>query len=93
MQAVAGGGIMTSLRGRRLAAVFAHPDDETFATGATLARYAHDGVQISLFCATDGGAGQSSDIPLASPDELALIRRNELHAAARHLGIRVVTLA
>lgn len=84
---------MSRNRGRRLAAVFAHPDDETFATGATLARYAHDGVHVSLFCATDGGAGQCSDVPVASPQELAGIRRNELHAAARHLGIRDVTPA
>lgn len=77
--------------GRRLALVFAHPDDETFATGATLARYAHAGVHIALFCATDGNAGKSSDVPVASPAELATIRRNELHAAARHLGVRDVT--
>lgn len=82
---------MSALRGRRLAAVFAHPDDETFATGATLARYAHAGVHISLFCATDGEAGKSSDVPVSSAAELAQIRRNELYAAARHLGIRDVT--
>lgn len=82
---------MSHLRGRRLAAVFAHPDDETFATGATLARYARSGVEVALFCATDGGAGRSSDVPVSSPEDLAAIRRNELHAAARHLGIRDVT--
>lgn len=81
---------MSAHRGRRLALVFAHPDDETFATGATIARYARAGVHIALFCATDGGAGKSSDVPVASPQELAAIRRNELHAAARHLGIRDV---
>lgn len=82
---------MSRYRGRRLAAVFSHPDDETFATGATLARYAQAGVEVALFCATDGGAGKSSDIPVASPEDLAAVRRNELHAAARHLGIRDVT--
>ena len=83
---------MTPRRGRRLAAVFAHPDDETFATGATLARYAHAGVHLSLYCATDGRAGQSSDVPVGSPAELGDLRRNELHVAARHLGIHDVTI-
>jgi len=71
---------------RSLALVFAHPDDETFATGATLARYAHAGATCALFTATDGDAGKSSDIPVRSREELAAIRRNELYAAARHLG-------
>lgn len=75
---------------RRLALVFAHPDDETFATGATIARHAHDGVKICLFCATDGNAGKSSAVPVSSPEELGAIRRNELISAARLLGIRDV---
>lgn len=83
---------MSAHRGHRLAAVFAHPDDETFAIGATLARYAHAGVHLALYCATDGGAGQASDVPLGTPAELGAIRRNELYAAARHLGVRDVTV-
>jgi LmbE family N-acetylglucosaminyl deacetylase len=72
---------------RRLAAVFAHPDDETFATGGTLARYAGDGVRCSLYCATDGDAGRSSGIPVSSRAELGALRRDELRAAAAVLGI------
>jgi LmbE family N-acetylglucosaminyl deacetylase len=67
--------------------VFAHPDDETFATGATIARYASEGVHCTLYCATDGGAGQSSGIPVSSPIELGLRRRTELRAACDILGI------
>ena len=84
---------MSAHAGRRLALVFAHPDDETFAVGATVARYAHEGVHIALFCATDGNAGSSSSVPVSSPEELATIRRNELLSAARHLGIRDVVTA
>lgn len=80
---------MKASNGRRLALVFAHPDDETFAVGATVARYAHEGADISLFCATDGNAGKSS-VPVSSPDELAQLRRNELISAAHLLGIREV---
>lgn len=78
--------------GRRLAAIFAHPDDETFAIGGTLALYAHAGAEITLFCATDGQAGKSSGVPVDSPEELGAIRRNELHAAARHLGVHDVVM-
>lgn len=81
---------MSRLAGRRLAFVFAHPDDETFAVGATIARYAHEGVHVSLFCATDGSAGKSSDVPVSSVEELGTLRRNELHIAASVLGIRDV---
>lgn len=76
-----------------LALVFAHPDDETFATGGTLARYAAAGVRLELFCATDGDAGKSSSVPVSSREELGLLRRNELRLAARHLGIREVVHA
>ena len=75
---------------RRLTAVFAHPDDETFAIGGTLARYSGDGVRCSLYCATDGDAGQSSGIPVSSPAELAALRRDELRTAARVLGIETL---
>jgi len=75
---------------RRLTAVFAHPDDETFAIGGTLARYAGDGVRCSLYCATDGDAGRSSGIPVSSRAELAALRREELRAASEVLGIAAV---
>ncbi len=75
---------------RGLSAVFAHPDDETFATGATLARYAGDGVHCSLYCATDGDAGRSSGIPVSSRAELAALRRDELRAACEVLGVAAI---
>jgi LmbE family N-acetylglucosaminyl deacetylase len=51
---------------RTLAAVFAHPDDETFATGGALAKYAKTGTRVALYSATDGDAGRSSGIPVGS---------------------------
>ena len=75
---------------RALAAVFAHPDDETFATGGTLAKYADEGVRISLYCATDGDAGRSSGISVSSREELGRIRRAELRDACAILGIHAV---
>ena len=71
-----------------IAAVFAHPDDETFSIGGTIAKYAARGVRWDLFCATDGDAGRSSGVPVGSKAELGALRRNELIAAARLLGVR-----
>jgi LmbE family N-acetylglucosaminyl deacetylase len=75
---------------RRLTAVFAHPDDETFAIGGTLARYSGDGVRCSLYCATDGDAGRSSGIPVSSQAALGAMRREELRDACRILGIEAI---
>jgi LmbE family N-acetylglucosaminyl deacetylase len=72
---------------RRLGCVFAHPDDETFASGGTIAKLAAAETQIDLFCATDGDAGKNSGIPVSSRAELAARRRGELAAAAHILGI------
>ncbi|MFN2566147.1 MAG: PIG-L deacetylase family protein [Gemmatimonadaceae bacterium] len=73
---------------RTAAAIFAHPDDETFSIGGSIAKYAAQGVRWDLFCATDGDAGRSSAVPVASREELGALRRNELIAAARMLGVR-----
>ncbi|MRR30769.1 GlcNAc-PI de-N-acetylase, partial [bacterium] len=37
-----------------LLAVLAHPDDETFGMGGTLAYYSRHGVDVYLVCATRG---------------------------------------
>jgi LmbE family N-acetylglucosaminyl deacetylase len=70
-----------------MAAIFAHPDDETFSIGGTVGAYAAKGVQWHVYCATDGDAGRSA-VPVSSREELAGLRRNELVAAARLLGVR-----
>jgi LmbE family N-acetylglucosaminyl deacetylase len=78
---------------RSFAAIFAHPDDETFVTGATVAGLAADGVRCHLYCATNGDAGRASGAPVSSREELGALRRGELHAAARTLGFREVRAA
>ena len=72
---------------RRIGLVFAHPDDETFCVGGIAAKYAAAGVKLDLFCATDGDAGKAAGVPVSSREELATIRRQEIHAAADLLGI------
>ena len=72
---------------KRLLAVFAHPDDEAFGTGGTLARYAAKGVQVTLVCATRGEVGEIADPDLATPETLDRVREAELRCAAQALGI------
>ena len=72
---------------RTLLAVFAHPDDESFGIGGTLAKYAAEGVHVVLACATRGEAGQISDPHLGSREQLAEIRERELRCACDVLGI------
>ena len=73
----------------RLMCVFAHPDDESFAFGGTLALYAAQGIEVSLVSATRGERGWAGD-PTARPDppELGRLREAELSAAAGVLGAR-----
>ncbi|MEW5871878.1 MAG: PIG-L family deacetylase [Chloroflexota bacterium] len=70
-----------------LLAVFAHPDDEAFGTGGTLARYAAEGVQVYLVCATRGEAGEISDPSFATPETLGQVREAELRCAAETMGV------
>jgi LmbE family N-acetylglucosaminyl deacetylase len=77
----------------RIGAIFAHPDDETFCVGATVAKYADIGITTDLYCATDGDAGKNSAVPVSSREELAAIRRDEIRAAASILRIASIEFA
>jgi LmbE family N-acetylglucosaminyl deacetylase len=72
---------------RVLLAVFAHPDDESFGPGGTLARYAAEGADVWLVCATDGDAGTVDAEMLASYRNTAQLRAAELCCAAQALGL------
>jgi len=72
---------------QQILAVFAHPDDETFRPGGTLALLAQRGVRIHLLTATRGEAGSRGDPPLCTPDELPTVRERELRGACAALGI------
>ncbi len=70
-----------------LLAVLAHPDDELFGMGGTLAIYSHRGVQVHLVCATRGEAGEVSAECLEGFDSIADRRVSELRCAAGILGL------
>lgn len=78
---------------RRLAAILAHPDDETLGFGGLLARYASQGVETYLLTATRGQRGLAGAMDLETEcEDLGCIREGELRAAAKVLGLRQVEI-
>lgn len=81
-----------SQNGLRLLAVLAHPDDESFGPGGTLALYAHRGVEVHLICATGGEAGDVPADMMEDFEDVAELRKAELQCAASCLGLAGVHL-
>ncbi|MFQ5873238.1 MAG: PIG-L deacetylase family protein [Dehalococcoidia bacterium] len=74
----------------RLLAMFAHPDDESFGPGGTIAKYASEGVEVRLIVATRGEKSTMGSSEKYGADELGAIRERELCSAAEVLGVRQV---
>ncbi len=77
---------------RRLLLVHAHPDDESIGSGATMARYAADGVHVTLVTCTLGEEGEIllpelAELAAARGDQLGGYRIGELAEAMRALGV------
>lgn len=77
---------------RTLMAIFAHPDDEVFGSGGTLARYASEGNRVVLVCATRGESGKMTDPEIGPVDDIGVLREGELGAACAALGIEAPQL-
>lgn len=71
---------------RALLAVLAHPDDESFGPGGTLAKYAREGVDVHICIATDGAAGSLADGFGDKREEIVPLRASELEKAVAVLG-------
>jgi LmbE family N-acetylglucosaminyl deacetylase len=72
---------------RTILSVLAHPDDETFGMGGTLALYARRGVDVHLVCATRGEVGEVDPHFLENFNSIGDLRENELRCAAGNLGL------
>ncbi len=72
---------------RRVACVFAHPDDDTFGVGGSLALHAGDELELTVILATSGEAGRIADASLATRETLASVREAEDLASWRALGL------
>lgn len=70
-----------------LMAILAHPDDESFPMGGTLAKAAVGGKHVHLVTATRGEAG----IANKSAVETAVLREAELRRACAELGVAQLT--
>jgi N-acetyl-1-D-myo-inositol-2-amino-2-deoxy-alpha-D-glucopyranoside deacetylase len=80
------------LPARRLLLIHAHPDDETIGTGATMAKYAAEGAQVTLVTCTLGEEGEVLVPDLAHlaaerDDGLGQHRIHELADAMKILGV------
>ncbi|MDA0264348.1 MAG: PIG-L family deacetylase [Chloroflexi bacterium] len=67
--------------------IFAHPDDEAFGSGGTLAALVRQGHNLTTVCATNGDVGEISDPALATPENLWQVRQEELRNAMAVTGI------
>src|ERR1044071_5708470 len=85
-----GAQIMT--QSKTILAVLAHPDDESFGLGGTLALYARRGCDTYLVCATGGEAGTVDAEHLHGYKDTAELRADELKRAAQILGLKGVFL-
>ncbi len=72
---------------KTLAFFGAHPDDETFGMGSTLAQYAMSGVKVYYVCSTGGEAGTVGPEYLKGHDSIKDLRVHELKCAAEALGL------
>jgi len=72
----------------RVMSIHAHPDDQEFTVGGTLAKWARAGSHIVTVCLTSGGAGSNEWTPKdMTRDKLVKIREEEQRAACRVLGV------
>lgn len=67
--------------------VFAHPDDESFSSGGTIADLTQKGITVKLITATRGEKGQFGNPPVATRENLGKVREKELREAGKVLGI------
>lgn len=68
--------------------VFAHPDDESFGCGGTVALYSRQGSPVTYVCATRGEMGRRMGTPpFTTREQLRHLRVQEMQAAAAALGI------
>lgn len=72
----------------RVLSIHAHPDDQEFTVGGTLAKWALAGSHVVTVCITSGGAGSNEHTPPEMTREaLVPIREEEQRQACRVLGI------
>ena len=65
----------------------AHPDDESYGMGSTLAQYAASGVRVYYVCSTGGESGTVAPEHLKGHATIKELRSAEMACAAQVLGL------
>lgn len=76
---------------KRILVVAAHPDDETFMAGGTIAKYVAEGWEVDLICATRGEEGETGPKTNIARKEVGDVRQKELTKAGAILGLHSIT--
>lgn len=74
-------------RSATMVTVFAHPDDETFSVGGSVAAAVDRGARVTAVCATRGEVGEIAAGVEATRETLGGVREAELRAACAALGV------
>lgn len=74
------------MKRKTIVCIFAHPDDEAFGPGGTIAKFAKTN-DVYVICATKGEAGKNHS---GQTKELGEIRGKELLKSAKILGVKKV---
>lgn len=74
----------------KILVVVAHPDDESFSCGGTVAKYTHSGWQADLICATYGENGSRGPYE-GTAEPLGDIRNREAERSAAIIGVSSIT--
>jgi LmbE family N-acetylglucosaminyl deacetylase len=81
------GPAMPADRAPRILGLFAHPDDEVFCVGGTMARCSAGGAVTAIASLTRGEVGQIRDAYTATRRTLGPVRVKELEQSASELGV------
>ncbi len=76
---------------KRIMTIQAHPDDQEFTIGGTVAKWARAGSEVITVCITRGDSGSNDKTdPAMTKEQLARIREEEQRSACRVLGVKEV---
>ncbi|SEF64321.1 PIG-L deacetylase family protein [Paenibacillus sp. UNC499MF] len=73
-----------------VAFIYAHPDDESFASACLIRSLADRGIRTVLLSATRGDAGRPGPLGPMTPEQLSAAREIELQTACDLLGVSAV---
>lgn len=75
----------------RVMSIHAHPDDQEFTVGGTIAKWARAGSEVVTVCITSGDSGSNEKTdPNMTKEAMVKVREDEQRAAGRALGVKEV---